>query len=159
MWIPTPKNCRVAECTPLAQPHYRTRLFSNAGSGRSSEIILFSWWIARGKAQPLHRKRMHFLKILMTWREGIPGFIALPTTLCYYFYCYYLNDTSFLENSLFWEHFLKRLFENSLIQTTWGGSLITLLEHSLISASRRHQWQIPLTNSYASHHLDESATP
>ena len=31
------ENCRMAECTPLDQPHCRTRLFSNAGSGWSSE--------------------------------------------------------------------------------------------------------------------------
>ena len=28
------ENCRMAECTPLDQPHCRTRLFSNAGSGK-----------------------------------------------------------------------------------------------------------------------------
>ena len=35
------ENCRMAECTPLDQPHCRTRLFSNAGSGKVIRDRLF----------------------------------------------------------------------------------------------------------------------
>ena len=52
------ENCRMAECTPLDQPHCRTRLFSNAGSGKVIRDRLFPWRIARGEAQPLHPKNI-----------------------------------------------------------------------------------------------------
>ena len=62
MWTLTLLHSQLAECTPVANHIIGCGSSLMQGQERSSETKLFSWRIATGKAQPLHRENVFFLQ-------------------------------------------------------------------------------------------------